>query len=158
MNDPREAPNSVPWPPVIYAAAIAVAVVLHFLVPLPWLGSPAPDLLFAIGWLLVAAVVAIVYSALKAFRRAGTSVSPVKASSHLIASGPFAFTRNPLYLSNTLLMIGIGLIVGGLWFLALAIVAAFATQKLAIEPEERHLEARFGKAYRDYRKKVRRWI
>ena len=44
------------------------------------------------------------------------------------------------------------------WFLVLALVAAFLTQKLAIEPEERHLDVRFGKKYREYSKKVRRWI
>jgi protein-S-isoprenylcysteine O-methyltransferase Ste14 len=55
-------------------------------------------------------------------------------------------------------MIGVGLITGIAWFLPLAIVAAFLTQKLAIEREERHLEARFGKRYRDYAKRVRRWI
>jgi protein-S-isoprenylcysteine O-methyltransferase Ste14 len=57
-----------------------------------------------------------------------------------------------------MLMIGIGLIAGIVWFILLAPVAAFVTQKLAIEREERHLEARFGKKYRDYTKKVRRWI
>ena len=55
-------------------------------------------------------------------------------------------------------MIGIGLIAGIVWFILLAPVAAFVTQKLAIEREERHLEMRFGKKYRDYAKKVRRWI
>ena len=67
-------------------------------------------------------------------------------------------TRNPIYVANTLVMIGIALISGIAWFLIFALVAAFLTQKLAIEPEERHLEAKFGKKYRDYCKKVRRWL
>ena len=71
--------------------------------------------------------------------------------------------RNPLgakaiYLGNTLMMIGIGLASGILWFILLGLVAAFATQKLAIEREERHLDQKFGKRWRDYSKKVRRWI
>jgi protein-S-isoprenylcysteine O-methyltransferase Ste14 len=37
-------------------------------------------------------------------------------------------------------------------------VAALATQRLAIEGEERHLAHRFGKRYRDYQKRVRRWF
>ena len=57
-----------------------------------------------------------------------------------------------------MLVIGIGLIVGSLWFPLLALVAALATQKLAIEGEEKHLQERFGKKYRDYAKRVRRWI
>ena len=56
------------------------------------------------------------------------------------------------------MMIGIGLIAGSIWFIALALIAAFATQKLAIEREEKHLQTRFGKKYIDYAKRVRRWI
>ncbi len=55
-------------------------------------------------------------------------------------------------------MLGIGLIAGKPRLLILPLVAANLTQKLAIEPEERHLDARFGKKYREYAKKVRRWI
>jgi protein-S-isoprenylcysteine O-methyltransferase Ste14 len=75
-----------------------------------------------------------------------------------VSGGPFSFSRNPIYLANTMLTFGIGLIAGSVWFILLGLVAAFATQKLAIEREEKHLDARFGKKYRDYRKKVRRWI
>jgi protein-S-isoprenylcysteine O-methyltransferase Ste14 len=75
-----------------------------------------------------------------------------------VTTGAFALTRNPIYLANTLLMIGIGLLAGSIWFLALAFIAATATKKLAIEAEEKYLESRFGKKYRDYAKKVRRWV
>jgi protein-S-isoprenylcysteine O-methyltransferase Ste14 len=85
-------------------------------------------------------------------------VAPHRSASHLVTAGAFALSRNPIYLADTLVMIGIGLISGIAWFLLLAPLAGFLTQKLAIEPEERHLEARFGKKYRDYRKRVRRWI
>jgi len=50
------------------------------------------------------------------------------------------------------------LVSGIVWFLLLAVLAAFAVQKLAIEREERHLPARFGKTYLDYAERVRRWI
>ena len=63
-----------------------------------------------------------------------------------------------MYLANTLLMIGVALISGIGWFLLLALVAAFATQKLAIEREEKMLAEKFGKRYRDYSRQVRRWI
>lgn len=151
-------PSRLPWPPVVYLAAVGLATLLTFLVPLPWLGSPASDLLFAIGIVIAAGVVALYVTALRAFRKARTTVRPDRAAEHLVTSGPYAFTRNPMYLGNTVLMLAIGLVAGALWFLPLALVAAFATQKLAIEPEERHLQARFGKRYRDYAKKIRRWI
>ena len=63
-----------------------------------------------------------------------------------------------VYLANTMLTLGVGLISGIVWFLPLALIAAYATQKLAIEREERHLDLRFGKRFRDYVRRVRRWI
>jgi protein-S-isoprenylcysteine O-methyltransferase Ste14 len=57
-----------------------------------------------------------------------------------------------------MVMAGLWLMSGNLWFLALAIVAALATQKLAIEPEEKHLDLRFGRRYRDWAKHTRRWF
>lgn len=158
MTDFNAAPNRVPWPPIIYLAAIAMAVVLGVLYPLPWIGEPISDLLFAAGWLAGAGVIAIYYSAMRALKRGNTTIRPDKASDHLVTSGAFSFTRNPIYFANTLLMIGIGLITGSLWFILLAIIAALTTQKLAIEREEKHLRARFGKKYIDYARKVRRWI
>jgi protein-S-isoprenylcysteine O-methyltransferase Ste14 len=158
MTDIQNSPNRLPWPPIIYLAAIAISIALGLLFPLPWISAPLSDILFAAGWLLVAAMVALDFSAMRTMARAKTTIMPNRASEHLVTTGAFSFTRNPIYLGNTLLMIGVGLITGIAWFLPLAIAAAFATQKLAIEREERHLEARFGKRYRDYAKRVRRWI
>ncbi|MFC3725487.1 methyltransferase family protein [Neoaquamicrobium sediminum] len=151
-------PNTLPWPPIVYVAAVAAAIVLNWLVPLPWIPGPLGELLFAVGWLVVGGALAIDTTAMRTMARAKTTIMPHRGSDHLVTSGPFSFTRNPIYLGNTMLMIGIGLIAGIVWFILLAPVAAFVTQKLAIEREERHLEMRFGKKYRDYAKKVRRWI
>ncbi|MEX4007816.1 methyltransferase family protein [Neoaquamicrobium sediminum] len=151
-------PNTLPWPPIVYVAAVAAAIVLNWLVPLPWIPGPLGELLFAVGWLVVGGALAIDITAMRTMARAKTTIMPHRGSDHLVTSGPFSFTRNPIYLGNTMLMIGIGLIAGIVWFILLAPVAAFVTQKLAIEREERHLEMRFGKKYRDYAKKVRRWI
>ena len=158
MNDIAARPSGFPWPPVIYLAAIAVSIVLWIIYPLPWFGSPLSDILFAVGCIAVIAVVAIEVSAMRTLAKANTTVRPDKGSAHLVTTGPFSFTRNPIYLGNTLLMLGIAMISGILWFVILAVVAAFITQKLAIEREEKHLAARFGKKYFDYAKRVRRWI
>jgi protein-S-isoprenylcysteine O-methyltransferase Ste14 len=158
MTPIQNSPNTLPWPPIVYIAAVAAAILLHSLWPLPWLPRPMSELLFAIGWLIVGVALAMDIAAMRAMASAKTTIMPHRGSDHLVTGGPFAFTRNPIYLGNTMLMIGIGLIAGIVWFILLAPVAAFVTQKLAIEREERHLEARFGKKYRDYTKKVRRWI
>lgn len=158
MTDVSEGPSRLPWPPVIYLAAIALGFLLAALMPLPWLGSPGADMLLAIGAIAILAGVAIGFSAVRAMRKAQTSIMAHHASEHLVTDGPFSFSRNPIYLAGTLLTAALGLIVGNPWLLLLAPAAAFLTQKLAVEPEERHLDRKFGKRYRDYRKKVRRWI
>jgi len=158
MSTIEDRPNRLLWPPILYVAAAALAIVLNWLAPLPWVPGLVGELLFAVGWLVVAGALAIDVAATRALRRVGTTVMANRGSAHLVTGGPFSFTRNPIYVGNTMLMIGIGLIAGIVWFLLLAPLAAYATTKLAIEPEERHLEARFGKKYRDYRKTVRRWL
>lgn len=158
MTETQARPTSFPWPPLVYVAAIAASILLHFLYELPWVVPPFSDMLFVVGWLCVAAGLALLVNAIRAMRAAKTTLAPHRSASHLITAGAFALSRNPIYLADTLVMIGIGLISGIAWFVLLAPLAGFLTQKLAIEPEERHLEARFGKKYRDYRKRVRRWI
>jgi protein-S-isoprenylcysteine O-methyltransferase Ste14 len=158
MNDVTARPNSLPWPPITYLAAIVVSVLLNVFYPLPWFGRPLSGILFVLGWLMIAAFVALNISAIRAMRRAGTTVRPDRGTDHLVTDGPFSFTRNPLYVAGTMLVLGIGLVSGIVWFLLLAILAAFTVQKLAIEREERHLQARFGETYLDYARRVRRWI
>lgn len=151
-------PSRIPWPPLIYLSALALGLVLHALYPLPWFGRPFGDILLAIGVLAIGAGLLLDLLAFRAMSRGKTTILPHRGSAHLVTGGPFALTRNPIYLGNTLVLIGIGLVFGIAWLLLAAPLAALATQKLAIEPEERHLGARFGKAFRDYRKRVRRWI
>ncbi|WEX11632.1 isoprenylcysteine carboxylmethyltransferase family protein [Chelativorans sp. AA-79] len=159
MSQPTDAPPSrIPWPPILYLVAVALGILAGVLLPSPWFGSPLADILFAAGWLMVIAALAMDIAALRALRRAGTTILPTRTSAHLVTGGPYAFSRNPIYLGNTMLVIGIGLITGNPWFFLFAILAAFATQKLAVEPEERHLAQRFGKHYRDYQKRARRWF
>jgi protein-S-isoprenylcysteine O-methyltransferase Ste14 len=158
VSDIASRPGRLPWPPLIYLAAIAISIELWVVYPLPWFGSPLSDILFAIGCVGVVAAVAIDITAMHTLARARTTIMPNRASTQLVTSGPYAFTRNPIYLGNTVLMIAVAMISGILWFVPLAVVAAFLTQKLAIEREERHLSARFGRKYLDYTRRVRRWI
>lgn len=154
----KHAPSRVPWPPILYLAAVAISAALGSAVPLPWFGPPLADILFAIGWLLAVVGIYLIAGAIRALHGADTTTHPTKAAAHLVTSGPYAFSRNPIYLGYTTIMVAIGFILGAVWFLIMAVIAAVATQKLAVEPEEKHLAHRFGKRYRDYQKKVRRWF
>jgi protein-S-isoprenylcysteine O-methyltransferase Ste14 len=155
---PKNAAAWLPLPPLIYISAIALGVILHYLYPLPWLGSPLSDILFAAGWLAIFGFVALFFTAVRTMTRAKTTLNPNGVPDHLVTGGPFGVSRNPIYLADTLLMIGVGLIFGMLWMIILSVVAGFLTQKVAIEREEKVLTEKFGKKYRDYAKRVRRWI
>jgi hypothetical protein len=100
MNDVTARPNSLPWPPIIFLAAIAVSVSLNAFYPLPWFAQPLSGILSAIGWLMIAAFVALNISAVRAMRCAGTTVRPDRGTDRLVTEGPFCFTRNLLYLAR----------------------------------------------------------
>lgn len=94
------------------------------------------------------------------FFRAGTTIDPTapEKASALVVDGLYRYSRNPMYLS----MLG-ALIAWGLWLgnpVALIVPAVFAwiITEYQIKPEEAALSARFGVAYEDYQKRVRRWI
>lgn len=153
-----DVPNRIPWPPIIYVLAVIAGIALTVLYTLPWLDHPFSDLLFPVGCLLALAGIAIDIAALQTLRKNKTTFMPNRASDRLVVNGPFSFSRNPIYLGNTLLVVSIGILSGSWWFILTAVIAAFATQQLAIKGEERHLASKFGKRYFDYQKKVRRWI
>lgn len=111
-----------------------------------------------VGIVAVSMAILLYVLASREMVKRGTPIFPTKAAEHLVTGGPFAFSRNPIYLANVVLLIGWGLIAVNGWMVLAAFVCGFAEQKLAIEREEAHLEHKFGKAWRDYRKKVRRWL
>ena len=91
-------------------------------------------------------------------KQAGTNINPLQPATSLVTTGPFRFSRNPLYLSLTLLFAGLSLILNSLWgLIALAPVLAILHFGVILR-EERYLEAKFGESYRQYRTQVRRWL
>jgi protein-S-isoprenylcysteine O-methyltransferase Ste14 len=158
VNDLQTRPATFPWAPMIHVAALAAAILLAFLVPLPWISGVLAEFLFAVGCLLLAGGVALIALAIRALSRAGTTVSPVQPATQLVTSGPFGISRNPIYLGNVVIMIAISLIAGSAWFIVFGLAAAITVSVLVIPAEEKHLDLRFGRRYRDYAKRVRRWI
>jgi protein-S-isoprenylcysteine O-methyltransferase Ste14 len=150
-------PAALPWPPLLFAAAIVAAVGLEHVWPLSWpgLNDLAAQL---IGYGLGLAGVALAAWGALAMVRARTNILPHKGADRLITHGAFAFRRNPLYMGETLILLGLGQTTGNIYLVLMAPVFALATLWLAILPEERHLQARFGQAYLDYKERTRRWF
>lgn len=145
-----------PLPPVFLFAAIALMVLLHLFVPgtqlvsSPWRFVPGALFLVLGLWLNVWAD--------KLFKQAGTSVKPFEPTTVLITRGPFAFSRHPMYLGMTFVLVGIVVALGSAT--PLLVVPLFVWQAINrfIIPEERKLENTFGWTYTEYKSRVRRWL
>ena len=142
-------------PPLLYLGSIALGVILHLARPVSLLPRGVgprfglPVLLFAIGLFLFA---------VRTFRAAGTPVPGNRPTTTIVRTGPYRFSRNPIYLAFSLLQLGIALWVNSLW-LVVTLLAAVAVMSLVVIPrEERYLEARFPSEYSPYKASVRRWF
>lgn len=143
-------------PPLVFVAGLVVAGVLGWVWPRnPWVGG---WLGLVVGGLSVLGGIALIANALGQHRRTGQDPKPWRPSPAILTEGPYAITRNPMYLGMALVSVGIGYVLGNGWFAITAALAAFVVQKLAIEPEEAYLERTFGDAYLAYKRRVRRWV
>lgn len=152
-------PNRIPWPPLILAITVAVGYLLHKMVPLSELNGffDTPHVRLIGNGLFYGGLALDAASMLTMFW-ARTNILPHRAAGKLVTTGPFAFTRNPIYVGNTLLMIGLALAWANSWLLALSLFAGLAVDRLAIRREERHLLAVFGGTYQHYMDSVPRWV
>jgi protein-S-isoprenylcysteine O-methyltransferase Ste14 len=150
-------PSTVPWPPLLFAAALAAGVALGAFYPLPWPGLDDRAARM-IGYGFGLAGVGLVGWGTLTMLRAGTNILPHRSADKLVTGGPFRIWRNPLYMGETLVFLGVAQATGNIWMVIVAIAFALGILKLAILPEERHLEARFGEAYLAYKNSTRRWF
>ena len=142
-------------PPVFYLTALAVGIVLDYLWPLSFLAGSSR---YVLGSLLVIISIGIMPPVLLRFRRANTTFDVRKAASKLITDGPYRFSRNPAYLSLTLVYLGIGILLDNGWILILVVPVFGLMNRWVVPNEERHLAATFGDQYSQYKADVRRWL
>jgi len=154
-NVTADRPNRVPWPPILFGAMALVAWLAGRALPLPWPDAPALSLA---GWGILASGLALDLWAMVVMTRRRANILPHRAATALVTDGPFAWSRNPIYLGNTLVLTGCGVAFGNAWFLPAAAVAAAAVTLLAIRREEAHLAARFGADWSAYAARTARWI
>jgi protein-S-isoprenylcysteine O-methyltransferase Ste14 len=155
--DIGERPSATPWPPIILASLVAAAIALGYLTPLPWPGlDDAAARMIGLG--IGAAGVALLVWAIATLRSHGTTLLPDAGATHLVTSGPYRRFRNPIYLADAMIILGVAELTKNIWLVIAAALFAALVTWLAILPEERHLARRFGQAYLDYKAKSRRWI
>lgn len=151
-------PNRVPWPPLLTLGLIGLGFAAHAVAPLPWPRGTTAIALSVLGVIGVCGALGLDLGAVLAMRRHRTTFLPHRGADALVTEGPFARSRNPIYVGNVCLTAGIGLLLGNPWLLVAATALAVSLQHLAIRREEAHLAARFGGAWDEYRRRVPRWI
>ncbi len=111
-----------------------------------------------LGWLAVSAGLGLMGWTMWTFWRHRTTVNPFASATTLCTRGPFRFSRNPIYLGDWIILLGVSLLLHTLWPLIFAPLIWIMLRFGVIRHEEAHLEAKFGEVYRDYKTRVRRWI
>jgi protein-S-isoprenylcysteine O-methyltransferase Ste14 len=143
------------WPPV----AIGAPLLVGWLATTLW-GDPI-DLggwRVPLGSVLVVLFVGWNGWALWLFGRHETGLLPGQATHSIIEEGPYRASRNPLYVGLLALYLGLALLGSAFWALVMFPAAVLLVLWGAIKPEERFMHQRFGAAYDDYVRRVRRWL
>ncbi len=154
-SEAPDRPNVPVLPPVVYLTAILLGVALQLVWPMalsPWAGTK---------WLGLALAVlsgGCVVWAVTEFRRWETSFRVDRATTNLVQTGPFRYSRNPGYLALSGLHMGIAIYFNTFWILATLVPALFVMSRAVIAREEEYLERKFGAQYTTYKGSVRRWL
>jgi len=140
-------------PPIVLLSAISFGVALNLALPLPFV----PSGLVSLGIVMVLAAVLLFGLSLREFRAAGTSVRGTERTTTIVRTGPYRFSRNPIYLAFVLLLLGLAVWLNNLWLLMTLVLFAGFISMMVIPREERFLERNFTQ-YSDYKATVHRWL
>jgi len=147
-------------PPFLFAGAFLGGLALEkwvYRLPIAGTGAALAPL-GVLGAVTAAAGLALTAWSMLTFAKARTAIVPVFPASRLVVSGPYRFSRNPMYVGLTALHVGLALLLDVAWPLALLPPALAALYVFVVRREERYLSSAFGDAYRAYVRTVRRWI
>jgi len=151
---PPDNPNLPIKPPFVFVLAMLIGFAADWMRPV----AARPDRWGGLGIIFCVIAVMLGGWAWLALKRHHTDVRPWKPTTAIVSDGPFALTRNPIYLGFALLQVGIGLWADALAVVLMTIPAVAATNKWIIAREEAYLTRKFGEVYTEYAKQVRRWM
>jgi len=154
----QDAPNPVAVPPVIWAAALALVILLEWLAPPGFLPPPLSIIPTVIGAALVLLGLGLAIAGARTFRAAKTNLDPRRPALVLVEHGPYRLTRNPIYVGLLFGFLGIGLIASLDWTIPLLPALWLALHHGVVLREEAYLSRRFGEDYDNYRARTRRWL
>ena len=151
----RSANLGIVRPPLVYLTSIALGLGAHYVWPARFV---PPSLSTPLGAVLTLLAVGLFVTAVRTFRAAGTPVPGNEPTTLIVRTGPYRFSRNPIYLAFSLFQLGLSVWVNSVGLLITLIPATALMALVVIPREERYLEARFPSEYSSYRAAVRRWL
>jgi protein-S-isoprenylcysteine O-methyltransferase Ste14 len=143
---------------------VALASLLQWIVPIEILTDVAfledidPEWLVAFGTVIAVGGFALSLAGYRALQRRGADVGPAEPVSVLVTDGVFQWTRNPIYLGMWIALSGIALAFSLDWLLILIVPASVIVNFAAVRSEESYLAHKFGRAYRNYERRVPRYF
>src|ERR1700761_1343757 len=123
MSDQKDSPNVMIHPPIALAIAIVAAVAANWFWPQPFL--PPGIAHIELGLIVIVCAFLLVRWAAQTFRKARTHILTNQATRTIVSTGPFAYSRNPIYVGALIGLLGLAIAVNSLWFLAALIVIFF---------------------------------
>jgi protein-S-isoprenylcysteine O-methyltransferase Ste14 len=142
-------------PPVLLFIHLVAVFLLNWLLPLPF---AFPRILVWLGYLLVLVGIGLPFFAAGRIMQAHTTLDPHGSVTEIVTSGPYRFSRNPIYLGFVCFLVGFTFIFRTYWGLILSPVFIVLLYQLVIKHEEAYLEKKFGEVYTSYKSRVRRWL
>ncbi|MBB3019475.1 protein-S-isoprenylcysteine O-methyltransferase Ste14 [Microvirga lupini] len=156
MVDTADTAHVIIRPPLAWALAIVAGSALDWLVPLRFLPDGLP--VGFLGAMVFVLALALAAWAIMTMTRAGSNVPTNRPTTAIVESGPYRFTRNPIYLGMFLGLVGLAIALDTLWLLLMLVPFGLVIRYGVVAREEAYLERKFGEVYRSYRLRVRRWL
>jgi protein-S-isoprenylcysteine O-methyltransferase Ste14 len=156
MDDMADTAQVLIRPPFAWGLAVIAGFAINWLVPLPFLPADLPA-----GWLgamVFVLALALVAWAIATISRAGSNVPTNLPTTTIVESGPYGFTRNPIYVGMFLGLFGLAIAFDNPWLLMMLVPFALVIRYGVVAREEAYLQRKFGDVYRGYRSRVRRWL
>ena len=151
-------PDILIFPPLAVGIALVVAVALEWILPIHILPPVLTGWSLVLGMVLVAIATILVVGGARTFTRSGTNVDPRKPALKIIESGPYQYTRNPMYLGMVVLQFGLAFLFSLDWAILGGVVLWAVLHYGVVLREEAYLAGKFGGTYTDFTARTRRWL
>jgi protein-S-isoprenylcysteine O-methyltransferase Ste14 len=145
-------------PPFLWVAAFVGGWLLNRVLLFEIDDDGAGTIQSALGAVVLVAGLAINFWGLGTFLRARTAIIPHRPARALVESGPFRYSRNPMYIAITMQYVGLALLLNFAWPLVFLPLVLALLVALVIRREEAYLRRDFGPDYDDYCRRVGRWL